>query len=353
MTAGAVSRVCDVTGMITTAMSLRHLSRLTDQNGIAERAKGATPQPEYGYSLIDQARLLVVALRHNFDVPCQSGLVRTAMQFIMEAQDPDGSFRTRRIPNQHWTVEPNAGEAWGAAMWACGVAAAQSRSPMLRREALAAYTHGLGQRSIQLRPMCLAALGAAEILSVDPTHDPSLDLLADAADLIWSSYSTPDWPWPETRLTQINAVIPEALILASGGLGRLRQRAEAIDLLRWLIGIESHGNRLSVTPTSGRTLGDPRPAFAQSPLEVASLAEACARAANYDDDPIWTQTILAAGAWFLGHNDRGEMMIAASTGGCFDGLHATGVDPNQGAAATLAMISTLQRALKVTALTRV
>jgi hypothetical protein len=221
MTAGAVSRVCDVTGMITTAMSLRHLSRLTDQNGIAERAKGATPQPEYGYSLIDQARLLVVALRHNFDVPCQSGLVRTAMQFIMEAQDPDGSFRTRRIPNQHWTVEPNAGEAWGAAMWACGVAAAQSRSPMLRREALAAYTHGLGQRSIQLRPMCLAALGAAEILSVDPTHDPSLDLLADAADLIWSSYSTPDWPWPETRLTQINAVIPEALILASGGLGRL------------------------------------------------------------------------------------------------------------------------------------
>ncbi len=352
MTSASVSRASDVTGMISTAMSLRHLSRLTDANGIAEQAVGSTPRPEHGYSLVDQARLLVVALRHNFDVPNQSGLVRTAMQFIMEAQDPDGSFRTRKIPDKGWTVESHAGEAWGASMWACGVAAAQSRSPMLRREALSAYTHGLRQRSIQLRPMCLAALGAAEILSVDPTHDPSLDLLADAADLIWSSYSPPGWPWPESRLTHINAVIPEALILASGGLGRLRQRAEATDLLRWLIGIESIGNRLSVTPVSGRTMGDPRPAFAQSPLEVASLAEACSRAGSYDDDPIWTQTILAAGAWFLGHNDLGVMMISASSGGCFDGLHAAGVDPNQGAPATLAMISTLQRALKVTALNR-
>jgi hypothetical protein len=352
MTAGAVARVCDVTGLISTAMSLRHINRLTDLNGIAERAAGSTPQPEYGYNLIDQARLLVVALRHNFDVPSQSGLVRIAMQFIMEAQDPDGSFRTRKTPDQRWTVEPNAGEAWGSAMWACGVAAAQSRSPMLRREALSAYTHGLSQRSVHLRPMSLAALGAAEILSVDPTHDPSLDLLADTADLIWSSYTPPGWPWPETRLSRINAVIPEALILASGGLGRLRQRAEALDLLRWLIATESIGNRLSVTPTVGRTMGDPRPAFAQSPLEVACMAEACARAAACDDDPIWVQTILAAGAWFLGHNDLGEMMIDGSSGGCGDGLHAAGVDPNQGAPATLAMISTLQRALKVTAMTR-
>jgi hypothetical protein len=203
-----------------------------------------------------------------------------------------------------------------------------------------------------LLTMCLAALGAAEILRIDPTHDPSLDLLADTADLIWSSYSPPDWPWPETRLTHLNAVIPEALILASGSLGRLRQRAEAMDLLRWLIDGESMGNRLSVTPIAGRSMGDPRPAFTQSPLEVACLAEACARAADSDEDPIWTQTILAAGAWFLGHNDQGEMMISTSSGGCFDGLQANGVDSNQGASASLAMISTLQRALKVTAVAR-
>jgi len=352
MSSGPVARVCDVTGLIGTAMSLRHLNRMTDQNGIVERALGSTPQPEYGYTLVDNARLLVVALRHNFDVPGQSGLARTAMQFIMEAQDVDGSFRTRKTQDLRWVIEPTAGEAWGASMWACGVAAAHSRSPMMRREALTAYTHGLSHRSVLLRPMCLAALGAAEILRIDPTHDPSLDLLADTADLIWSSYSPPDWPWPETRLTHLNAVIPEALILASGSLGRLRQRAEAMDLLRWLIDGESMGNRLSVTPMAGRSMGDPRPAFTQSPLEVACLAEACARAADSDEDPIWTQTILAAGAWFLGHNDQGEMMISTSSGGCFDGLQANGVDSNQGASASLAMISTLQRALKVTAVAR-
>ncbi len=355
------------TDVISAALSLQHLHRLTDQRGICERACGSSPQPEFGYRLSDQARLLVVTLRHNFGPTRHThhtrhggqpglvgvaGLVRTALQFIMEAQDIDGSFHSRLTVDHKWIDEPTAGEDWGAAMWACGMTAARANSPMLRREALSAYTLGLHQRSIQLRPMCLAALGAAEILSIDPTHDLSLDLLADTADLVWSRYVPPEWPWPEGRLAHLNGVIPEALIAASVSLGRDRERKDALELLRWLIETESIGNRPSITPPEGRGPSDPRPAFAQLPEEVVSLADACARAAEYDCDRLWPDTILAAGAWFLGHNDLGKLLIDPTSGGCWDGLGLNGSDPHQGAAASLAMISTLQRALTVTGTSR-
>ena len=46
----------------------------------------------------------------------------------------------------------------------------------------------------------------------------------------------------------------------------------------------------------------------------------------------------------MGANDAGQVMWDPETGGGFDGLHADGVNRNQGAESTLAVISTLQHA---------
>ena len=56
------------------------------------------------------------------------------------------------------------------------------------------------------------------------------------------------------------------------------------------------------------------------------------------------ETVLAAAGWFMGSNDAGELMWDPETGGGFDGLHADGVNRNQGAESTLAVLSTLQHA---------
>jgi len=53
---------------------------------------------------------------------------------------------------------------------------------------------------------------------------------------------------------------------------------------------------------------------------------------------------LAAAAWFQGANDAGQLMWDAENGGGFDGLRADGVNRNQGAESTLAVLSTLQHA---------
>ena len=94
----------------------------------------------------------------------------------------------------------------------------------------------------------------------------------------------------------------------------------------------------------GRGPQDNRPAFDQQPIEVATLADACARAAAADPRPLWSEGVRSAAAWFQGANDAGLLMWDPETGGGFDGLHADRVNQNQGAESTIAVISTMQHA---------
>jgi hypothetical protein len=122
----------------------------------------------------------------------------------------------------------------------------------------------------------------------------------------------------------------------------LRQRG--LDLLEWLLKVETTDGHLSPTPVGGRGPGDTKPAFDQQPIEVAGLADACARAAVTDPRALWPEAILSAAAWFKGDNDLGLPMWDPETGGGFDGLQADRVNLNQGAESTLAAISTMQQA---------
>jgi hypothetical protein len=192
--------------------------------------------------------------------------------------------------------------------------------------------------------MAFAALGAAEIVSVDPDNVSARALLADAA----APQSGPDrsfgWPWPEPRLTYANAALPEAMIAAGTTLERPVLLARGLDLLEWLLDRENREGHLSVTPAGGSGPDDLGPSFDQQPIEVAALADACARAEAVDGNRRWADGTSAAARWFLGDNDAGVVMWDPATGGAFDGLEIGGANLNQGTESTLALLSTMQRA---------
>jgi urocanate hydratase len=75
---------------------------------------------------------------------------------------------------------------------------------------------------------------------------------------------------------------------------------------------------------------------------VAAIADAAMRAAILTGDDAWEHVVDMAVNWFLGNNDSGHSMIDLHTGGGYDGLHIDGVNLNQGAESTLAMVSTMQ-----------
>ncbi len=331
----------------TSAPVFDHLLRMTDRRGTFEHARFSEPRLEDGYCTDDVARVLVVASRE----PDSSGdvhrLARVAIQFLDDAQAFAGKCRNRMDHNGRWTDEPAAEDAWGRCLWGLGTAAAHCDVSLIRRLSVIQFERAASVRSPSPRSMAFAALGAAELLGVDPGHRAARALIGDYAAGIAGPSSDADWPWPEPRLTYANAVLPEAMIAAGVALEDDTLRQRGLDLLAWLIDRESADGHLSPTPAGGRGPGDARPGFDQQPIEVSSIADACARAAGADAGHLWPDTVRAAADWFEGANDAGLRMWDPQTGGGFDGLHAESVNQNQGAESTLAVLSTLQHAQRL------
>jgi hypothetical protein len=198
--------------------------------------------------------------------------------------------------------------------------------------------------------MAFAGLGAAEMLRLDHGRGAARELLRDAAAAVSGRTAGADdaWPWPEPRLTYANAVVPDVLLAAGDCLGDSALVTRGLHLLGWLVDRETAAGHLSVTPAAGWAPGEPWPGFDQQPIEVATLADACARAFELTGDARWSRALDLAAAWFFGTNDAGVPLADLSTGGCRDGLEAGGRNENQGAESTLALISTLQHLDRLT-----
>lgn len=328
--------------MTTSPADFRHIDGLTDRFGTFEHAHYTRPRPEHGYCTDDVARLLVVAAREPARTLVVRQLTRGAFRFLADAQGVTGAIRNRRDARGRWHGRRTVEDCWGRSMWGFGVAA-QRTDGWLAQDALAAFEHGTEQRSPWPRPMAYAALGAAAVLEAHPRHARAATLLADAAQLIGPGGTDEAWPWPEPRLTYANAVLPEALLAAGSALDRPALVHDGLRLLGWLLDRQTVDGHLSVTPVGGSGPGEAH-GFDQQPIEVAALAEACARAASVTGDPRWLEGVRMAAAWFDGDNDVATPMWDPTTGGGYDGLEATGANQNQGAESTLALIAVRQHA---------
>jgi hypothetical protein len=324
-----------------------HLCRMTDDRGTFEHARYGEPRRGHGYCTDDMARVLVVTTREPFAAPALRGLARTSLRFLIDAQGVDGSYRNRLSRRGRWEDAPALEDCWGRSIWGLGTAASHSDDGWLCDLATAEFERAARQRSPYPRAMAFAVLGAAELLAVRPRHLGARALLTDAADVMSPPDANAAWPWPEARLRYANAVLPEAMIAAGAVLDRPRLLQHGLDLLAWLLDHETVDSHMSVTPVGGAGPGDIRPAFDQQPIEVAALADACARAATVDGDRRWVDGLGAAEAWFLGDNDGRHVVWDPDTGGGFDGLTPGGANLNQGTESTLALLSTLQHARRL------
>jgi hypothetical protein len=318
-----------------------HLLRMSDGKGTFEHAEFAEPRGELGYCTDDMARVLVVAAREANPTEELRALTELSLGFVGRAQAPGGA-RNRLDRRGRWTDGAAVADCWGRSLWGLGTAAARSDVERIRITAISHFRPAARLRSPWIRAMAFAAVGASELLVAHPDHEEATMLLLDAADRMPSPARNANWPWPEARLTYANAVIPEAMIAAAAQLGRPALLQQGLDLLGWLLDHETLGGHLSPTPAGGAGLGDGKPGYDQQPIEVAALADACARAAAADGDSAWTTGRDMAMSWFLGDNDGGQVMWDASTGGGFDGLEADGRNENQGAESTLAALATMQ-----------
>jgi hypothetical protein len=322
--------------------AFHHLTRMSDNRGLFEHAIGATRDERHGYCTDDNARLLLVASRAPDTGPAQR-LGRLGLNFILDAKSSDGRCRNRLDRAGRWTDDFGTEDCWGRSIWALGSTAAHHQDERTRAWAIKGFDSEVRQRSPWPRAMAFAALGAADVLAIDPANEGARSLLADTLTMI-GPVPAGDWAWPEPRLSYANATLAEAVIAAGAALERPDDLERGLAMLAWLLALETPNGHLSLTGVGGRGPGDASPQFDQQPIEAAAMADACWRAHAATGDLAWSRGVAVAAGWFTGDNDAGARMYDEVSGGAFDGLHADGVNINQGAESTLALVSTMQRA---------
>jgi hypothetical protein len=321
---------------------LDHLRRLTDGRGVFEHALLDVPRPEHGYCVDDVARAVVVACGEQ-----DAGLVQRHLGFVLAALADDGRCRNRLSADGTWSDAPGLGDWWGRALWALGVAAATAPAAGLRDDALRGFRRAAATRSPHPRALVFAGLGAGELLLARPGERAAEDLLRDAVTAVGAASGDPGWPWPLERLTYADAALPQVLLLAGQALGEVRATSDGLRLLDFLLRTSTRDGHLSVTPVGGRGRDDVGPGFDQQPIEVAAVADACARAWAATGDERWRDAVRTAWRWFLGDNDSGTPMYDPATGAGYDGLEPAGRNENRGAESTLAALSTAQHARRL------
>jgi hypothetical protein len=328
--------------VITPDPSFAHVVAMSDGIGTFEHAEHSLPRVVEGYCTDDMARVLIAVCRAPVADRAPVGLARMAYRFLADAQGVDGKVRNRRSVGGRWRGRRTVEDSWGRALWAFGTAAARAPEDWMRQGAMASFMRGLEQRTSSPRAMSFAALGAAEVLAVQPRHGGARRLLADAAAVVGRPLGDPTWVWPEGRLTYANAALAETLIAAGALLDRPAVLADGLDALQWLLARETSNGHLSPTAAGGAGPADRLPMFDQQPIEAAAMADACARAYAVTGDQVWLDGVTRSVEWFLGANDVGVPVGDLARGAGYDGLEVDGVNRNEGTESTLALITSLQ-----------
>ena len=322
--------------------TLRHLMRLTDGCGIIQHAKFRCPDYANGYCTDDNSRALIAVTRYTRwtdDADAQELLVRY-LSFLRFNQHSDGRMRNFVSYARTHLDDVGSFDCYGQTIWALGEAStcadehiAHPASEMFR-QTLPHVTSEFPPHSLAYSLLGLYAYGqnpdsrAYAQFSAQP--------LADALKEHYHRTRSNEWEWFLPILTYANARMPQALLCSALLLedeSLLLAGLRTLDFLRQQTicdGVFSPIGCHGWYP-QGKTSAK----FDQQPIDSGAMVEACLTAYNITNKPAYWDDAMLAMSWFYGNNAHGLSLYDPESGGCHDGLHANGVNENQGAESTI------------------
>jgi len=334
-------------------LKLDHLKQLTDDVGLLQHAVGSVPNYWEGYTTDDNARgLILTGMLEELGsqwITSAAGMPARYMAFLWYAFNPEtGRFRNFMGYERRWKEEVGSEDSHGRALWALATVLGRSRQEGLRRAAGRLFESALpaAHEYRDLRPAAYSLIGIHEYLRRyrgDRAVQHLRSLLAERLFEAYERTSSDDWPWFDDTLSYANARLPHALLLSGHSMDRPPMVDGALKALRWLAEEQTaeDGHFVPIGNEGFYRRGGGRAHFAQQPLEAHAMVSACIAAYRVTSDKRWEQEARRAFEWFLGRNDLGIPLYDPTNGGCCDGLQREGVNVNQGAESTLAMLMSL------------
>jgi hypothetical protein len=331
---------------------LDHMMRLTDDVGILQHAVYSVPDRAHGYCTDDNARALVVAIlarAHYSDGRSLDRLTDRYLGFLQYAFSPEAAvFRNLLGYDRRWLEEEGSQDSQGRALWALGVAVSSSHDERLRAVAAALFRRAIptAERLSSPRAVAFALLGVNNYMQRFPGDSSAKrlgEVLAGKLMHAFAPNNGGNWQWPDALVTYSNASLPHAFISAGRWLGRPDMVEIGLDVLRWLLTLQTVDGHFVPIGNNGwcNRDGSRRARFDQQPIEADTTVGACVEAYRTTGDKGWLEDAIRVFGWFLGDNDLGVPVYDEAAGAGFDGLEATGVNQNQGAESTLAWLHAL------------
>ncbi|NJC27785.1 glycosyltransferase family 4 protein [Neolewinella antarctica] len=335
-------------------LDLAHLLRMTDDCGLIQHAKFATPNRFEGYCLDDNGRALLFtclalgskAISHQQRKSLIS-LTEIYLAYIFHAQNEDGSFRNFMSYGREFLEPQGSEDSYGRALWGlakCVAAPPRKDLGQLAQECFVRAISYLDQKTSP-RTLSYGIIALSEYLGARDDEN-LLDLLDRSVNRLLNHYQDnrhDDWEWFEAYLTYDNALMPLALYRSLRVLPKKHVRAIArttTDFLAKYTIINGVPRPVGCHETCHR--GATPEQFDQQPLEVMAEVLLHMEAFQRSGRPADERRLRTAYSWFHGNNDLGALLYCAETAGCYDGLTEFGPNKNQGAESLLAyLVSTV------------
>ncbi len=329
-------------------IKLQHLAKLTNDFGIFQFAILTEPDPNWGYTLDDNARALVgVSEYYRTDADkTAKGLAEIYMRFLEQAKKSDGFvnyFTSDRHPHGMRNLEENLEDAEARTLWSLATAATSNlpedlkkRATVILDESCEKFDNVSSPRAVAFHIKAMAiwcAIGAKEkITALVKRH---ADFLLDR----WNDNASSDWQWFEQSLTYSNAILPEAMLLAYKVTGDDLYFRAGKSALDFLISQSFQGDVCAPVGQSGWfKKGEIKKHYDQQPEEVSALVLACRTMYDLCGDVFYKQKMIQAFDWFLGNNILNQVVYSQLSGGCYDGLGEKEINLNQGAESTISYL---------------
>lgn len=327
-------------------VKLDFLKLLTDDTGLFQHAKFATPKRREGYTTDDNARALIAAVRYYqiYGGSKMGGLIDVYLSFLLHMQRLDGKMHNLLSYNRQFMDDEGSEDSMGRALWACGYVMS-SKLPVEKR----LISKEIFDRSFSwfsgfksLRSWSFAILGLCHYHRGYPQDQnivPSMKALVDRLLSNYEYVSSSDWHWFEPYLTYVNGRLPQALFEAYRNTKVKKYLQVAKESLDFLLSVQLIDNKFVPIGNKGwYKRGEERAMYDQQSIEASCMVEAALAAFRATGDEGYQRTAGIIFDWFFGKNSHGVAIYNSETGGCYDGITPRGLNLNQGAEATVSYL---------------
>ena len=333
-----------LTRLVIPQIKLTHLHTMTDDFGLFQFASLSVPDKDFGYTLDDNARALVVCswLIKQTHTKELEALLRLYLAFIKKCQLKDGSFTNYIGFNDKRPTLQNKDEdlqdSQARALWALSeIMSNQVLATDIKDQAKTMFLLKLNQKTTltHLRAKAFAIKSFALVFPILPEKKTELlTFINDYADSLLTALtdsSIKSWRWFESDLNYSNALLSESLIIAGDIAKNGEYTKQGLLSLQFLISKTFSKTYMPIGHSEWYRNNQKRSNYDQQPEDPASMILALDRAYKNTGEKHYKKLAKKCFSWFLGNNSLKKALYDYKNGGCYDGLHPDRVNLNQGA----------------------